>query len=268
VAVSLADLTADLEAESKELFALLAPLGEADWDLMTPAKGWNIRDQVSHLAFFDERTNAAISDPEGFRAVRPETMEALQALVDGVAHDSRSRPGPELRAWFERERATLLAAVTDRSGSDRVPRYGPDMSIPSMVTARIMETWAHGHDIADALGIVLAPSDRLRHVIFLGLQAVPNSFRGRGMPVPPTPIHLEALAPDGSTWSFGPPNETDTVTGSALDLALVVTQRRHLADTDVRAVGDTARAWLAVAQAFAGPPTSGRAPMRSEAARG
>jgi len=81
--------------------------------------------------------------------------------------------------------------------------------------------------------------------------------------IPSSPIRIEALAPDGSTWSFGPAEATDTVTGSALDLALVVTQRRALVDTDVRAIGDSALAWLEVAQAFAGPPTSGRPPMGS-----
>jgi uncharacterized protein (TIGR03084 family) len=268
VAVSLADLTADLKAESKALLALLDPLVEAEWDLPTPAQGWSIRDQVSHLAFFDERTNLAISDPDGFRLVRPDTMEGIQALVDRVAQDSRSRTGDDLRTWLEQERATLLASVAERSGSDRVPWYGPDMSISSMVTARIMESWAHGRDIADALGIAPTPTDRLRHVIFLGLQAAPNSFRSRGLAVPTTPIRIEAVAPDGSTWSFGPAAATDTVTGSALDLALVVTQRRHVTDTDVRATGDTAQAWLGVAQAFAGPPTPGRPPMKSEAVRG
>ena len=268
MAVSLSELAADLEAESHELFAILSPLVEADWDRLTPAESWNIRDQVSHLAFFDERTNAAISDPERFRADRPTTMAGIQALVDAVARDSQSKTGSDLLAWLEEERATLLASVTSRSGSDRVPWYGPDMSVSSMVTARIMETWAHGHDIADALSIIPVPSDRLRHVIFLGLQAAPNSFRSRDMSVPESPILIEALAPNGSTWSFGPPSATDTVTGSALDLALVVTQRRNVIDTEVRAVGDVAQAWLGVAQAFAGPPTSGRPPKRNEAPRG
>ena len=53
---------------------------------------------------------------------------------------------------------------------------------------------------------------------------------------------------------------TDRVTGEALDFCLVVTQRRHVDDTNLVVEGPLAADWIAIAQAFAGPPGAGREP--------
>jgi uncharacterized protein (TIGR03084 family) len=129
------------------------------------------------------------------------------------------------------------------------------MSIASFTTARLMETWAHGADVRDALGVPIEPSARLRHIIHLGVTARPFSFAVHGVTDPGDPIRIEATGPDGSTWTWGPADATDRVSGSALDLALVLTQRRHRSRTDVVARGAAAEQWLAIAQAFAGAPT-------------
>jgi uncharacterized protein (TIGR03084 family) len=129
------------------------------------------------------------------------------------------------------------------------------MSIASFTTARLMETWAHGADVRDALGVPLAPSLRLRHVIHLGVTARPFAFAVHGVDDPGDPIRVEAQAPDGTTWTWGPDEAADRVSGPALDLALLLTQRRHRSRTGVTATGPTAEAWLTIAQAFAGPPT-------------
>ena len=63
-------------------------------------------------------------------------------------------------------------------------------------------------------------------------------------------------APGGETWTWGDPASPDRVEGSALDFCLVVTQRRLLADTELTVTGDAAREWMAIAQAFAGGPTT------------
>ena len=44
------------------------------------------------------------------------------------------------------------------------------------------------------------------------------------------------------------------------DFCRVVTQRRHVDDTDLRITGQSAHEWMALAQAFAGPPGQGRKP--------
>jgi hypothetical protein len=132
------------------------------------------------------------------------------------------------------------------------------MSIASSVTARLMETWAHGQDVADALGVTREPTARLRHIAHLGVRTLGFSFRLRGAEAPAIPVRVELVAPDGSTWDWGPADAADRVTGPALDLCLVVTQRRHVGDTALRVEGPVAADWMAIAQAFAGTPGPGR----------
>src|SRR5258705_10717806 len=137
------------------------------------------------------------------------------------------------------------------------------MAVASSVTARIMETWAHGQDVADALGVTRPLTGRLRHVCDIGIRARPFSYRNRGLEPPDTPLRVELVAPDDSRWEWGPADAADRVTGSALDFALVVTQRRLPADTALPVDGADARTRIAFAQAFAGNPTS-TDPTRAE----
>ena len=147
----------------------------------------------------------------------------------------------------------------------RLPWFGPDMGVASSVTARLMETWAHGQDIADTLGAERSPTARLRHVAHIGIRALPYSYTVNGLPVPDQPIRVELTAPDGELWMWGPPGAPDRVTGSALDFCLAVTQRRHLADTSLVVTGPVAGQWMAIAQAFAGPAGPGRSPATNTA---
>ena len=133
------------------------------------------------------------------------------------------------------------------------------MSAASFISARVMETWAHGQDVADTLGVSREPTHRLRHVAHVGVRARPFSYVTRGLPVPPEPVRVELTGPAGETWTWEP-DATDSVTGDALDFCLVVTQRRHVADTDLAINGPLAEEWMTIAQAFAGPPGQGRAP--------
>jgi uncharacterized protein (TIGR03084 family) len=128
-----------------------------------------------------------------------------------------------------------------------------------------METWAHGVDVSDALGRPVVVSDRLRNVCHLGVGARAYSFWQNGATDPGDPVRVALTAPSGETWSWGPEDAADAVTGSALDFALLVTQRRHRADTALQVRGSTAEAWLGVAQAFAGPSGGGRQPLGTRA---
>jgi uncharacterized protein (TIGR03084 family) len=136
-----------------------------------------------------------------------------------------------------------------------------------MVTARIMETWAHGLDVADTLGITRAPTARLRHIAFLGHRTMGYSFAANGRGVPDEPVRLELSAPDGTQWTFGPSGAANKVTGPALDFCLLVTQRRNRADLALHADGPVADEWLDIAQTFAGPPGAGRPPAGSAGGR-
>ena len=130
----------------------------------------------------------------------------------------------------------------------------------TMASARIMETWAHGLDIADALGVQRDPTNRLRHIADLGVRTRDHSFSTQGLPVPDGPFRVELTSPSGQRWEWGPPEAAERVSGTGLDFCLLVTQRRHRDDLGLIAVGAAADIWLSIAQAFAGPPGSGRAP--------
>lgn len=250
----------DLLAERADLIAVLEGLDHGGWATPTPAPGWSVLDQVVHLAYFDDACRLALQDPDAFVAGRAEALADVDGFVDRVARDHRRLGGGQVLAWLERAGEELTAAARPVDGKVRVPWYGPDMSLASSITARIMETWAHGQDVVDALGVTRRPTDRLRHVAFLGARALANSYVARGLPVPDRAVRVEVTGPGGDVWSFGPDDAHDVVRGPALDFCLVVTQRRHPDDTELRAEGPVATEWLGIAQAFAGPPGAGRQP--------
>lgn len=246
----------DLESEHRALDEFVATLDEDDWSRPTPAPGWAIRDQISHLWYFDQRAVMALRDPDEFAADIEQLIAAGGTAASVVA--GRAMTGAELLLAWRRDRAVLIALARLVDPSARIPWYGPAMGARSFITARLMETWAHGQDVFDAVGVTRAPTMRLRHVAHIGVRARPFSYLINGMQLPDVAVHVELTAPDGSTWHWDEA-ATDTVRGSALDFCLVVTQRRHLADTSLEVRGPAATEWMRIAQAFAGEPGNGRA---------
>ncbi|HEX5406013.1 MAG TPA: TIGR03084 family metal-binding protein [Pseudonocardiaceae bacterium] len=259
MATDLRPLRDDLAAESDALCSILADLTPEQWLLPTPAAGWTIADQVSHLAYFDDTTLMSLVNPERFRWEATALTAAGDDFADRVAVEHRGLTGEQLLDWFRTSRKALIAGYGDVDPAARLPWYGPDMGVASSITARLMETWAHTQDIADTVGVRREPTSRLRHVAHIGIRALRYSFRVNGLAVPDAPIRVDLAGPDGDIWSWGPVDAVDRVTGTAMDFCLVVTQRRHRDDTALAVTGDTALAWIAIAQAFAGPAGPGRA---------
>jgi uncharacterized protein (TIGR03084 family) len=260
----MAALAADLAAESAVTRALVADLDEAGWHTPTPAAGWDIADQISHLAYFDEVTVQSAVHPEQFTAELAAAQAAGGINPDTIAARFRDRTGAQLLAWFDTARANLIGTFAGLDPRARLPWFGPAMSAASSLTARIMETWAHTQDIADALGVTREPTGRLRHVAHIGVGARAFSYAVRGMPPPDTPVRVELAGADGDLWTWGPPDAADRVAGPALDFCLLVTQRRHRNDLALAIEGPAATEWMAIAQAFAGEAGPGR-PRRTDA---
>jgi uncharacterized protein (TIGR03084 family) len=254
--VDLAELLDDLEAESAGLEAMVT---DADWETPTPASGWTIAHQIAHLAWTDEVATLAATDPEAFGAILAEALRDTAGLVDRMAADGLA-PAPDLLDRWRRGRAALSRALRETPPGKKIIWFGPPMSPAMMVTARLMETWAHGQDVADALGVIREPTARLRHVAYIGFRTLGFGFAAHGRPVPDEPVRVELTAPDGTTWEYGPADAPNRLTGPALDFCLLATQRRHRDDLALTATGAVAREWLEVAQAFAGPPGTGRKP--------
>ncbi len=247
----------DLDAEHQSLDELVAPLSEDDWSLPTPATDWSIRDQISHLWFFDQRAAMALRDPDEFAADTEELIAAGGTAASVLP--GRSMTGQQMLAAWREDRVALLRLARTVDPSARIPWYGPAMGARSFITARLMEAWAHGQDVADALGATRVPTARLKHVAHIGVRARPFSYLINGLALPDAPVHVELTAPDGSTWEWDAQG-TDSVRGTALDFCLAVTQRRHLSDTSLQIHGAGAIEWMNIAQAFAGEPGNGREP--------
>ena len=256
---NLASVLADLSAEGVDLDALVSADG-VDLTSPTPAPGWTIAHQLGHLRWTDELTVLSCEDPTAFAAIGSSlrTEGDLAAAVEDGARQGAATPGPELLATWRTGRAVVLDALCRVPSGTRLAWIGPPMGAGTMASARMMETWAHGQDIADALGVVRVPSDRLRHVAELGVRTRDHAFRTNRLPVPLRPFRVELIAPSGAQWCWGPDDADERVTGPALDFALLVTQRRHPDDLALIADGPLAQHWLTIAQAFAGAPGAGR----------
>ena len=175
-------LVDDLVTESAALHGILDQFGPVEWGLPTAATGWCLGDHVSHLAYFDETTLQSLVDPDRFRRDAELLTAGGDDFPDRVAAEHRLRSGADLMGWFRDARAALVSAYRGVDPLRRLPWYGPDMSPASSITARLMETWAHGQDIVDALGMERAPSSRLRHIAHLGIRALPYSFSRQSPP--------------------------------------------------------------------------------------
>jgi uncharacterized protein (TIGR03084 family) len=216
---------------------------------------------VSHLAFFDDAAVTAMTEPSDFALLVDAALaggDPMQPHLDR----GRSTSGPELLAWWRASSQAMVDVGRTLPGGSRVPWFGPPMGTLSFFSARLMESWAHGQDVADALGRTRVPTARLRHIAHLGVRARPFSYVAHGLEVPLAPVAVTLTGPQGQEWRWDDDAAPDeVVTGSALDFCLVVTQRRHLSDTDLVVTGELAAGWMAVAQAFAGPPGPGRAAL-------
>ena len=256
----LAGLIADLTAEGTDLDALVADLDEDGWARPTPSPPWTIAHQIAHLAWTDQVALLAIEDAEAFAEALQAAADNPFGYVDKAADDGAALPRNEALAAWRAGRADLAASLAAVPDGTKIPWFGPPMSAASMATARLMESWAHGLDVADALGVQRPATDRIKNVAHLGVRTRNFSFMVRNEPMPADEFRVELAAPSGEIWAWGPEDAAQRVTGSALDFCMLVTQRRNRSDLDLVATGADAERWLDIAQAFAGPPGEGRAP--------
>ncbi len=249
-------LRADLRDEQASLKALLGTLPRDAWDAPTSSPGWTVRHQVRHLAHGEELGKLAASEPAAFQEELARLVADLGAVADGITAPGAEPVEDLLTRWWTAAEGLRAAEAAGPAGEPIDWITGP-MSRASFLTARLMETFAHGRDVADAVGADLPPTARLRHVAHLGVATRGFAFGNRGLPVPEADVRVELRGPDGDTWAFGSEDAPESVRGDALDFCLLVTRRIHRADTDLEATGPGADAWLDIAQCFAGAPSDG-----------
>lgn len=256
--MDLSTLIDDVADEHGSLSVVLGSLDDRDWNLATASPGWTIRHQVSHLEFFDRRASLALADPDAF-------LEDRRRIIAAAPHDpsvdlANSVTPVVLADSWRRSAAELLVRAALAAPDSRVPWYGPSMSVVSFLTARLMECWAHGEDIAAAAGVERIPTERLRHIAHIGVATRAFSLSINALPADDTVIDVRLRSPAGGTWTWSSgsgPAAGQSVTGDALDFCRVVTQRRRVEETSLLVTGQSAQTWMRVAQAFAGPPGRG-----------
>ncbi|RDV07702.1 TIGR03084 family protein [Sphingorhabdus pulchriflava] len=244
----------DFQDESEAIHALLSPLSDEDYAKPTLFKGWTIDEVLRHLHVWNIAADLALSDAEAFRAFLGQMAAGIRGgrlpdfekvYLDGLS-------GTALRdSWITQVRAmTPRFAAADPKA--RVPWVGPEMSVLSSITARLMESWAHAQAVYDALGVERVDADRIGNIVRLGVNTYGWTFKNR-KEEPPGPMpRLRLTAPSGAFWEYG--DSDDLIEGSASEFCQVVTQCRNIGDTALSVYGPVATRWMAIAQCFAGPP--------------
>lgn len=251
--------------ESAALHALLAPLADADWQEPTQFNDWTLNDVMSHLHHGNLSALVSLNDRAAYDRLREERARLVAQGLAPVQAQRRSIGGITGRALldaWDAQCATLAAAFALADGKKRVPWAGRDMSARSSISARLMETWAHGQEVYDLLGVAREDTDRIRHIATLGVNTYGWSFTNRGMAVPDGRPQVVLRAPSGAVWEWPgkAPAERDCISGAASEFCQVVAQTRNVADTQLAVTGPTAALWMANAQCFAGPPRVPPAP--------
>lgn len=253
----------DLAAEGDELHRLLAPLDDADWNRATRFKGWTINDIVGHLHAGDLMGYASATDEAAFYALWNDIRAKRETGLTRLEEQRQRLGNLEGRALLTRWRE-MLGKLTETLGArapdDRLKWAGPDMGVRMFTTARQMEIWSHAQAIYDMLGIVRPRSDRLRNIAVIGVHTYGWTFANRKEQPPGPAPYVRLDAPSGAVWEWNTPSTTNAVEGDAEEFCQVVAQTRNVADTKLNVTGEVARAWMAIAQCFAGPPETPPAP--------
>ena len=240
----------DLAAEQQSLLDLLRGLGDDDWLRPTPARGWDVRDTVSHLADTDEMAIATATGAPGSLNARSEISASGEDVTFRGVLRGRRGSGRDVCAWFESSTAALHEMFLTIDPNERVP-WGIGMRPPSLVSARLMETWAHGLDVHTAVGVAPVDTDRLAHVAWLATRALPYAYTVAGREPPGAAIRVELTLPSGAPWSTGPADAPNRITGSAGDYCRVFVHRMTVdSASTLRADGDAATDALRVARAY------------------
>ncbi|MFD8594393.1 TIGR03084 family metal-binding protein [Kitasatospora sp. NPDC059646] len=251
------DVCVDLATEGSALARLVAGLSPGEWDAPTPAPGWTVRHQVAHLAQVSRLIDLGVRDPAGFEAAAAPVREDFEAGMAAGLAERLAEPVPRLLRHWEEWRAAAEKGLAATPRRDPVPWLAGPLPAGVLAAVGLMELFAHGQDVHDALGVPYAFTDRIGHVAFLGTRTRDLAYLARGLQPPAEPFRFELTAPSGVAWAFGPDDAEQRICGPAADFCLLVTRRRHRDDLALTAAGAAADHWLGIAQTYLGAPGAG-----------
>jgi uncharacterized protein (TIGR03084 family) len=246
----------DLQTESDALYELLKPLKDEDFERKTQFKDWTINDVMQHLHYFNYAADLSLNDEDGILKLLGDLKAAYDRGETMLTYTNEQLNGVKGQALLELWHDYYTGMLDNFHKVDpkmRVKWAGPDMSVLSSISARLMETWSHAQEIYDLLGVVREDKDHIKNIVVMGNNTFGWTFINRGEEVPANRPYLKLTAPSGAVWEFNDPQDDNYVEGLATEFCQVVTQTRNIGDTCLKVVGDTANTWMEVAQCFAGP---------------
>ncbi len=248
----------DLREEGDELYSLLKDMDTGYWTQHSTFKNWTVWDVVAHLHFSDYLAMTSLTGEDNFKNALREIRDSGSpgAFTDQwlADEDGHSITGPALLERWRNMFIDLCEALANADPDERFAWVGPGMKARMFATARQMETWAHGWEIYDLMGVTRSHADRIRNIAEIGVRTYGWTFVNRKLEVPEVTPYVELTAPSGVTWKFNDTSSPHRVEGDAVEFCQVVTQVRNIADTQLKVTGDNAEAWMEIAQCFAGPP--------------
>lgn len=246
----------DFLDESEALSALLAPLFDAEFETPTQFKHWTINNIIRHLHVWNIAADLALTDEAAFEEFIGKMMAGVRGgrLPDFEAEYLGGLSDHDLVAAWTNQYRAMTPRFAAADPKHRVKWVGPEMSVISSITARLMETWSHAQAIYDVLGVERVDSDRIGNILRLGVNTYGFTWKNRRMEPPGPMPQLRLTAPSGAIWDYGEASDSGVISGSATGFCQVVTQCRNIADTSLDVSGEVAHQWMAVAQCFAGPP--------------
>lgn len=252
----------DFKAESDGLFELMKDLDDADFAAPTQFKGWTLTNVLEHLHMWNWAAHESHADEENFAAwLKSELPKVMKTGMR--AYEAEWNGGVAGRALLEKWHDFYTAMAEDMVKLDpkkRLKWAGPDMSARSSISARLMETWAHGQEVYDHLGVVRQNKDHIKSIAVLGINTFGWTYATRGETPPGERPYVRLTAPSGAIWEFGEPSDAERIDGKAEEFCQTVTQTRNIADTDLQVTGAVATDWMSKAQCFAGGPETPPAP--------
>ena len=252
----------DFEEQNQDLFVLVKSLSDADFERETLFKSWTLNRLFGHLHMWNWAADQSLKGGDVFGEFATDFMAELKT-GSMATYEAKWLKGLKGRAlletWWDYSR-TLVDNYAAADPKSRVKWMGPDMSVRSSVTARIMETWSHGQAVFDLMGVERQDRDSIKNIAVLGINTFGWTYINRKLSVPDQRPSVHLVAPSGENWDWPNPESDNAIKGSATEFCQVVSQTRNIADTSLDVKGAVAEEWMASAQCFAGPVETPPAP--------
>lgn len=252
------EILSDLVAEQQSLDQFLQQVHERQWKLPTSAPGWSIHDTVCHLAYTETFAASVIAEGQSF--IDAQNITDLDDFASRGPAQGVDKRYQEVIEWWRNGRADVVDALSRMEATDRIPWLVRPTSAKAFATLRLMETWAHGLDIEDAMeGLLPEPeedeepegdSPRLRHVAWLAHRMFPYAFEAAGIEFPTRGIRVELMGPKYARWVYGPEDAEAVIKGIASEFCRVAVHRMDVNDSTLKAIGPEAETALQVIRTY------------------